>query len=141
MDSAEVICDPEFDAWDTLLAKNLDWRHSVSSLFDAQQSLRAVVTKCAYQYTRELFDSDLSMHDGPLLLTGHQPRVYHPGILVKNTLLERFAKRHKGLGINVIIDTDTGDGGHFYFPQYTNGQISLGQASFAAPGAETYGAQ
>lgn len=43
----------------------------------------------------------------PLVLTGHQPSLFHPGVWLKNFLLDRIAKAVNGHGINLIVDNDT----------------------------------
>lgn len=47
-------------------------------------------------------DSDLT----PILMSGHQPELFHPGVWFKNFLLSGLAQRNQGLGINVLIDHD-----------------------------------
>lgn len=53
----------------------------------------------------------------PLVFSaGHQPVIYHSGILYKNYLLSRVLRQTPGaLGLNVGIDTDAGDGGEIFF--------------------------
>ncbi|WP_146115578.1 MULTISPECIES: hypothetical protein [Pirellulaceae] len=43
---------------------------------------------------------------GPVIMTGHQPALYHPGVWFKNFLVDRIASRVQGVAINVIIDND-----------------------------------
>lgn len=50
--------------------------------------------------------SDLHSLDGPIIMTGHQPTLYHPGVWFKNFLADRIASRAQGIAINVIIDND-----------------------------------
>jgi hypothetical protein len=49
-------------------------------------------------------------------MAGHQPVMYHPGLLFKNERLSSFARDNNALAINVIIDTDEGDGGKLVWP-------------------------
>ncbi len=44
--------------------------------------------------------------DAPIIVTGHQPALYHPGVWFKNFLADRVASRGHGTAINVIIDND-----------------------------------
>lgn len=41
-----------------------------------------------------------------IILAGHQPELFHPGVWFKNFLLSRLAARHGALGINLVIDGD-----------------------------------
>lgn len=68
--------------------------------------------------------------DPPMILCGHQPVVYHPGVLYKNQLLSECAQQSGAVVLNVIIDTDSGDAGAIIFPRRTDaGALTLKQAS------------
>lgn len=41
-----------------------------------------------------------------LILTGHQPELYHPGVWVKNFTAHALARRVDGLPVNIIVDND-----------------------------------
>ena len=43
---------------------------------------------------------------GPMILTGHQPRLFHPGVLFKNVVLHLLAEQVRGVAINLIVDND-----------------------------------
>lgn len=43
----------------------------------------------------------------PLLLSGHQPELSHPGVWVKNFALCGLAARLGGIAVNLVADTDT----------------------------------
>ncbi|MDH5655902.1 MAG: hypothetical protein OEZ34_08340, partial [Spirochaetia bacterium] len=45
----------------------------------------------------------------PLIVTGHQPIFYHPGILAKDLLSHFLAKSARGIALNMIVDTDDED--------------------------------
>jgi hypothetical protein len=49
-------------------------------------------------------------------MAGHQPVIYHHGLLFKNEQLSHFARESDALAINVIIDTDEGDAGQVVWP-------------------------
>lgn len=44
--------------------------------------------------------------DGPLLLAGHQPQLFHPGVWFKNFALSALARRLGGQAVNLLIDND-----------------------------------
>ncbi|MEX2027589.1 MAG: hypothetical protein WEH44_09810, partial [Pirellulaceae bacterium] len=60
----------------------------------------------------ELINRDSSEQDAtallhrPFILAGHQPSLFHPGVWLKNFLLDRIAKEVSGNGINMIVDND-----------------------------------
>lgn len=42
----------------------------------------------------------------PIILSGHQPQLFHPGVWFKNFSLSRLAKAVDGIGIHLLIDSD-----------------------------------
>jgi len=44
--------------------------------------------------------------DGPLLIGGHQPTLFHCGVLFKNFALARLARHVDGTALNLIVDND-----------------------------------
>lgn len=59
----------------------------------------------AERYTRSYCDVDASC-DGPLIFTGHQPEMVHPGVWLKNFLASALAEHSGGLALNLLIDGD-----------------------------------
>jgi hypothetical protein len=43
----------------------------------------------------------------PLLVAGHQPELFHPGVWAKNFGLARLARQSGGTALNLLIDSDT----------------------------------
>jgi hypothetical protein len=41
-----------------------------------------------------------------LVVTGHQPELFHPGVWVKNFAVAGLAKANQGVGLNLIVDND-----------------------------------
>ncbi|MEQ8847433.1 hypothetical protein [Botrimarina sp.] len=42
----------------------------------------------------------------PLVLSGHQPELFHPGVWFKNIALDALAKQAGAVGVHLLIDTD-----------------------------------
>src|SRR5205814_5898714 len=42
----------------------------------------------------------------PVILTGHQPELFHPGVWFKNFVIDSMAKANAGTAINLVIDSD-----------------------------------
>lgn len=42
-----------------------------------------------------------------LVLAGHQPHLFHPGVWFKNFALGHVAQKHQAVAINLVIDSDT----------------------------------
>jgi hypothetical protein len=45
--------------------------------------------------------------DKPIIQTGYPPIIAHPGILIKDSLVNTIAEKTKGIGINMVVDNDT----------------------------------
>lgn len=71
----------------------------------------------------------------PIIITGHQPVLYHPGILLKTLLARDLALAMGGTACNIGIDTDEGDCGALAFPQSTTGGLRRESTTLSrAPG-------
>jgi len=46
-------------------------------------------------------------NDGVLIVAGHQPEFFHPGVWVKNFALAGLARTHRGTALNLVVDNDT----------------------------------
>jgi len=51
-------------------------------------------------------DTDAETSDGPLILTGHQPELIHPGVWLKTFAASQLAQQTGGMAINLVIDND-----------------------------------
>ncbi len=60
----------------------------------------------------------------PIVMTGHQPVVFHSGLTFKYELTEQFASQQNAIGVAVVIDTDEGDAGAISFPNAVEGEKS-----------------
>ena len=83
-------------------------------LGDLVRSARQSLASAALAYTRsyrdiaaEVAERAITAEDVPLLVSGHQAELYHPGVWFKNFVLDEVARRESGLGIHLMIDTDT----------------------------------
>ena len=47
-----------------------------------------------------------SGEDLPIIMAGHQPELFHPGVWVKNFALNGLARAWGGLGVNLVVDND-----------------------------------
>lgn len=43
----------------------------------------------------------------PVILAGHQPELFHPGVWLKNFVLHEAARVSAGIAVNLIVDNDT----------------------------------
>jgi hypothetical protein len=52
----------------------------------------------------------------PLIVTGHQPELFHPGVWVKNFAAGAIAGARRGLALNLIVDNDLPRGASIRVP-------------------------
>jgi hypothetical protein len=83
------------------------------TLAELARSARRALVERAVAYTSEYRDVDnLSTAvdratTAPLVLSGHQPQLYHPGVWYKNFVLGQLARETHGIGIHLLIDSDS----------------------------------
>ncbi|MEM6654205.1 MAG: hypothetical protein AAF596_00230 [Planctomycetota bacterium] len=75
------------------------------SLAELSRSARGAVAALAYQHTRAYCDLDAPT-PGRIILSGHQPELFHAGVWFKNRVLDRVAKQTGAVGIHLLIDSD-----------------------------------
>lgn len=76
-----------------------------------REQARAEVLRKAFDYTRAYRDvkappQQQGAHRQPLILSGHQPELFHSGVWFKNFLLSELASQAGGIGINFLVDND-----------------------------------
>jgi hypothetical protein len=72
---------------------------------DLQREARAAALEAAARYLSERGEPGPTPSDR-LLLAGHQPELFHPGVWVKNFALVGMARRHGGVPLNLVVDND-----------------------------------
>ena len=86
---------------------------------------------------RPLLTGDVATQ--PIVMTGHQPVIFHSGLTFKYEITERFAAEHNAIAVAVIIDTDQGDAGQFSHPQCFYGDLPDSTTeNKAGPAAASY---
>ncbi|HHT9145310.1 MAG TPA: hypothetical protein ACFYD4_06445, partial [Candidatus Wunengus sp. YC61] len=65
----------------------------------------------------------------PIVQTGHEPILYHPGIWVKNYLTQYLVKKLGGIGVNMIVDNDACNMGFMYVPILSEKSASVGKVA------------
>ena len=59
----------------------------------------------------------------PLVVTGHQPELFHPGVWVKNFAAAAVAGSCQGLALNLIVDNDIPKSASIRVPRMVGGRI------------------
>jgi hypothetical protein len=113
-----LLVDPSGAEARVLAAANLErlstWDHDVQGRPAAR--LRDLARREIVELAREFLDRhglgypsgtpDLAAGSVPLIVTGHQPELFHPGVWVKNFAAAGLARSCGGLALNLIVDND-----------------------------------
>jgi hypothetical protein len=100
-DSGQKLVVPPWSELGALVDANLAWR--VRHDFDL---LGRSLAELAAEARREIGVVSSSDARAPLIVTGHQPGLVHPGVWVKNFAAAQLAASLGGAGIHVVIDAD-----------------------------------
>ncbi len=68
--------------------------------------------------------------DAPLIVTGHQPELFHPGVWIKNFAVAAIARASNGVGLNLIVDNDIPKSAAIQVPSLNGGLVRLEQVEF-----------
>lgn len=72
-----------------------------------RQSARQAVLTIPYNCMKHLDPQIKPLHPAaPVILTGHQPELYHPGVWLKNFLAGHLAAAVGGVAVNLNVDND-----------------------------------
>src|SRR3989304_6843109 len=66
----------------------------------------------------------------PIIQTGHEPILYHPGVWIKNHLAHYLVKKLGGISVNMIVDNDACNMGFMYVPILSEILASVGKVAF-----------
>jgi hypothetical protein len=94
-----------------LLRAALDVRIGDMRLHELVAATRREVLLVAAEYTGSYRDvtRPRDMADWitrPLIMGGHQPDLFHPGVWLKNSVLDAYARQVGGTAVNLVIDSD-----------------------------------
>ncbi|MBI5178084.1 MAG: hypothetical protein HZA04_02345 [Nitrospinae bacterium] len=113
--AGQAVCQPEFPRWPALARSQRAIKYPFDTLRDAW---RRELIDVARDFTAQLGLPVPEIPEGaPLLLSGHQPYFYHPGVLFKCRLLARAAQEGMA-AININVDTDVCEGFPAKLPTY-----------------------
>ena len=100
-----------------------DWRHE-----SATEALAASAEYAARS------GRTLPAHNaaGPLIVAGHQPTLFHCGVLIKNFALARLARRVQGTPLNLIVDNDIATPLHLSVPDGSREQPATRLVPFSS---------
>jgi hypothetical protein len=74
---------------------------------DLRRQARQVAVAAASDYLATFFEPLPSFGNASILMAGHQPELFHPGVWVKNFALNGLARARGATPINLVVDNDT----------------------------------
>jgi hypothetical protein len=75
-------------------------------------------------------------HEDRLVVTGHQPELFHPGVWVKNFAVATIARHYSAAGLNLIVDNDVPKFASIKVPRRVNGGLKVERIAYDDWGAE-----
>lgn len=135
-----VTLNPPYEEWKAILASNLMMAQAVHrvvgeecvtairrEMLEAARGYAAQLQACALKVGIPIESQSGRISNGahPIVMAGHQPIIYHSGILEKTKRLTTIARETGGLALNIAIDTDEGDAGRVLWPLREGEQIHI----------------
>ena len=110
----ELLADPEVREWPALLENGRHhataWEFDVGGVpvaeFIASARVEAIEAARSFSARLGVAPRDSAGADGLVVMTGHQPELYHPGVWVKDFLLDRIAADTGATAIDLVVDSD-----------------------------------
>ena len=65
-----------------------------------------------------------------LVVTGHQPELFHPGVWVKNFAAALIARENNAIGFNLIVDNDVPKAADVKVPHVSHGALRVTRIAF-----------
>ncbi len=123
----ETFIEPSLEEVPRLLGENIELLASQGSMFSTlRERARRQLIDDAVRYTsgyRDVSWIDLSdpivsaeVASRPIIMAGHQPAIFHPGVWFKNFALSHLAKQTNAIAVNLVIDNDVAAGSSIRVP-------------------------
>ncbi|QDS91630.1 hypothetical protein FF011L_03610 [Roseimaritima multifibrata] len=101
-----------------------------------RQQARVDLLAAANQYTSAYRDYSGPQDPTSILLAGHQPQLFHPGVWFKNFALSKLGHSLSATPINLVVDNDLRGSGSVRVPaEGPDGRIQAASIAYDDPGA------
>ena len=110
---------PAFSSANALLESNQALLDQHDSRWNSlRATAREQLIKDAIRYTGVYRDTSwVDQSPGrPIIMAGHQPSLFHPGVWFKNFSLSQLANRLGATGVNLVVDNDVAKAGSIRVP-------------------------
>lgn len=133
-----LLAEPPLDRGPSIAEANANRLASWSHDFQGRRAswLRPVVRAQAVEAAREYLATigvrppEASPETSGLIVTGHQPEMYHPGVWVKNFAAAAIADRRDTVALNLIIDDDVPKSATIRVPHRRDGRLAVSRVEF-----------
>src|SRR5205814_6397775 len=71
---------------------------------DARRTLLETASRYLTRFGEPAPDLSSIQSDSPILMAGHQPELFHPGVWVKNLALAGLSRAHSGGAVNLVVE-------------------------------------
>jgi hypothetical protein len=111
----ELVTEPPLNEWADLARRNADaaegWEFEVAGVpvGEVRAQARKTLLETGATATTRMGLTASPPGPGPVIVTGHQPDLYHAGIWIKDFLVQRIARETDGTGVDVVVDSDSFD--------------------------------
>jgi hypothetical protein len=120
----------------TSAARLARWEHDFQGR--SASRLRAIARQQIFEQARRYLGSfDIALPDrldpgAPLVVTGHQAELFHPGVWIKNFAAAAIARAEGGTALNLVVDDDILKSSSIRVPQPTggNGRLRVRRVEF-----------
>jgi hypothetical protein len=107
-----VLAEPPLNEVGRLLSANRQrLAHASGTLLgrpfaDLRRQAWQTAVAAARDYLRQAGEPLPALQNAPLLMAGHQPELFHPGVWVKNFAMNGLARAHGAMPLNLVVDND-----------------------------------
>lgn len=108
----ELLCVPPYDEWRDVARENQAALERLPGILGGlRQEARSEALALARRYTKEIGVPFREPSEGAaVVMTGHQPELFHSGVWAKHLLMQRFCDETGAVGIDIVVDTDVAHG-------------------------------
>jgi len=127
----EALFRPRVDSLD-LFEQNVREVASIEGeLATIRQLAREEILAAALEYTRRYCDVIQPAAEGHrIVMGGHQPTLFHPGVWLKNFTLSRIGESANALSVNLVVDNDLYQSATLGVPVLSGNQVTLERIAF-----------
>ncbi len=126
-----LLCEPPLSEAQAHLERNLrklsDWTADIQGrqVTFLRELARREVLRGANSYLERLgYEPTVDPESqAPLVVTGHQPELFHPGVWVKNFAAASIARESSGVALNLIVDNDIPKSSSLTVPSVEHGAL------------------